>query len=177
MKCRYAVSVALLLLGGPAAAQDYPILGDADVVDVGDFDGSQEWKLRLRLEIGSDEEGPTLFFRVSNARLKADSILVANSSTGEIRLFDSAGRHVRSFGGLGGGPGEFRGLGSVWYQPDRVIATEFSPRGVVIFDAGGEYQRGVRLSEGPQVRWPSPIGVIGETIIAINGSWLSDSGL
>ena len=166
---RYAAGAAMVLLGVPAAGQDFPAPGDAEVVEVGDFAVQLQRNLRLRVEIVSDEEGPALFFRVSSARFKADSILVANSGSGEIRLFDAAGRHLRSFGGLGGGPGEFRTLGSAWSRVDQVIATEFSPRGVVIFDAAGQYQRGVGLSQGPGVLWPTPIGVIGESIIAING--------
>jgi hypothetical protein len=44
------------------------------------------------------------------ARLPDGSIAVADGGSRQIRIYDAEGRHFRSFGGQGGGPGEFETL-------------------------------------------------------------------
>ena len=46
-------------------------------------------------------------------RASGDHLIVADGALQEIRVYDSAGRFVRAFGGSGEGPGEFRFLWSV----------------------------------------------------------------
>ncbi|MEN8143922.1 MAG: 6-bladed beta-propeller, partial [Gemmatimonadota bacterium] len=68
-------------------------LSAAPVLDIGTLDGPDENQL----------------FRVLMARRSTDGrIYVANTGTHEIRVFDSGGEHLRSFGREGDGPGEFR---------------------------------------------------------------------
>lgn len=62
-------------------------------------------------------------------------IAVANSRSGEIRLFDSAGRFLHSFGGTGGGPGEFGRLASIGVSSDgRILAYDSQTGRVSTFD-------------------------------------------
>jgi len=68
-------------------------LSDPPVLTIGVVDGPPEEQL----------------FGVADAALLSDGrIVVANSGTSELRIFDRAGRYVRSLGGEGEGPGEFR---------------------------------------------------------------------
>ncbi len=54
------------------------------------------------------------FFRVWDVlRTAGDHLIVADGASQQIRVYDSAGRFVRAFGGPGEGPGEFRFLRSV----------------------------------------------------------------
>jgi hypothetical protein len=63
-----------------------------------------------RVTIGLvDGEEPYLLDRVAGAVLNRDGLIViANSGTAELRFFDGSGRHIRTVGGQGGGPGEYR---------------------------------------------------------------------
>ena len=61
------------------------------------------------LSIGTQEgEEPYLLHGVEDAtRLDDGRIAVANSASGEIRVFAPDGTHLTSWGGIGEGPGEF----------------------------------------------------------------------
>ena len=62
------------------------------------------------LSIGTREgTGPELFGSIAGAvRLSNGSFIVADGRNRELKLFGSDGRHVKTSGGPGGGPGEFR---------------------------------------------------------------------
>lgn len=66
------------------------------------------------VQIGSVEDRATALYRVTDAvRMANGGIAVANSGSGEIRLFDARGRFLHSLGGSGGGPGEFGRLAAI----------------------------------------------------------------
>ncbi|HEX8320909.1 hypothetical protein [Longimicrobium sp.] len=52
------------------------------------------------------------------ARLPDGGVVLANSGSSELRWYDAAGRHVRSAGRDGGGPGEFLSLAALARGPD-----------------------------------------------------------
>ena len=91
-----------------------------------------------RLQIGSLGDEVTGLYRVTDvARLPDDGIAIANSGTGEIKLFGSSGRFLHSLGGLGGGPGEFGRLESIGVTPDGHIRAYDGQAGrVSTFDPG-----------------------------------------
>ena len=63
-------------------------------------------------------EEPYMFNWVRGAnRLSDGSIAVMNNSSGEIRIFGADGRHPRSMGGKGEGPGEFKIGRFIWVLP------------------------------------------------------------
>ncbi len=86
------------------------------------------------LSIGREEEAP--LFRVRSGLIGADtSIVVSNSGTNEVLLFDGKGRLALALGGSGGGPGEFTRLGPMdWHTAQVVAATDFAASKVVLFD-------------------------------------------
>lgn len=65
-----------------------------------------------------------IFARIAAVRLLADGrIVVADGSSGTIRLYGSDGVFERQMGGSGGGPGEFRYLSAIRIAPpDTIIA-------------------------------------------------------
>jgi len=82
--------------------------------------GSGEWpehgrlSAQLAVQIGSLDDEVTALHRVTDvARMPDGGIAVANSGSGEIKLFESSGRFRYSLGGQGGGPGEFSRLQSI----------------------------------------------------------------
>ncbi len=130
------------------------------------------WRIepKASLDIGSADGGePYLFNYVETAlRLGDGTIVVANAGSGELRFFDSAGRHVRSVGRNGSGPGEF-GQSSVhiWRAPNGdIVADDAGNRRVNIFDSAQTFRATVTLDLPPTGLRPSLQGVLAD------GSWL-----
>ena len=100
------------------------------------------------LAIGQVEgEPPYQLFRVAGAaRLGDGRIAVLNSGTSELRIFDADGRHLRSTGRKGDGPGEFRAAGPLVHLPgDSIGVWDESRQRLTVFSAQGEYVRSARL--------------------------------
>lgn len=94
------------------------------VFEVGALDGDPEYVLHDVL---------------SAVRFSDGGVVVANSGTRELRLFDSLGRHERSVGARGSGPGEFDGLIELTKLPgDSIAAFDSGTRRVTIFDRSGD---------------------------------------
>lgn len=102
------------------------------------------------LEIGVEEgEEPYMLSRVFDAlRLPDGRILVGNSATSEIRVFDREGKFLKSVGRKGNGPGEFGELSSVrfWRLRDgSLLGYDGGNLRVHLFDSTLAYQRTVRI--------------------------------
>ncbi len=79
------------------------------VANSGDgWDAESTWRIEPDLQVG-ELDGPLAFGRISwVAPAPDDGMLVLDAQAHLIHLFDSDGHLVRSFGGEGDGPGEFR---------------------------------------------------------------------
>ncbi len=128
------------------------------------------WRLANEPDLALDnrEDDPMFqFFRVVDALpLPGGELAVANGGTNEIRIFDSQGRYVRTVGGLGEGPGEFRRLSWIASrEPDSLVASDVRLRRITVFDANGRYARTattIGSSQSPEqtaMAPPEPIGV------------------
>lgn len=100
------------------------------------------------LVLGDREDDPAhLFGRVDGvARLSDGSVAVADNTVAEVRIFDETGEHVRSLGGRGDGPGEFKNASSVWARPgDTLWVGDYRPWRYNVFAADGHWSRAVEL--------------------------------
>ncbi len=106
-------------------------LADEPLLDIGVLDGDPEYQL----------------FRVGSAvRLDDGRIVVANSGTHELRVYDPNGAHLLSVGRQGGGPGEFGELMWVRALPgDTLLTYDWRNRRLSFFDAGGNFVRSFQL--------------------------------
>lgn len=166
MNHRSLAVAAAALLAGTAACGDGPIpdsltrvpaLRDSAGVRIAENPRPPEGS-RLGWEVGpeptvrvgsADGEDPYLFHRVWDmATLEDGRIAVADAGSDELRVFDSTGVHLATWGGRGEGPGEFQSLWAVARWPgDSVAAWEFhSDRGVSIFDSEGNLGRILRYA-------------------------------
>ena len=67
-----------------------------------------------RFELGSGEDGGPVYHRVGQVHTLADgSALVADRADALLFLYDPRGQFVRTLGGMGYGPGEFRMISGV----------------------------------------------------------------
>ncbi len=124
--------------------------------------GGNAWTLAAEpfLSIGA-VEGPEEYqlFRVRAAlRLPNGGLFITNGGTNEIRLFDEGGRHVRSVGREGGGPGEFKGVGAAWrYGLDSVLVADQGR--FAVFHLDGSFGRTSQLPTPPDGPATAPQGV------------------
>ncbi|MDE2678697.1 MAG: hypothetical protein OXI76_12430 [Gemmatimonadota bacterium] len=102
-----------------------------------------------------DGREPYVLHKADDALMLPDRrVVIANTGTNEIRLYDAGGTHQTTWGGTGQGPGEFQELAGVARWPgDSILAWEAmrSSRATgslwrgAVFDAGGEPGRSFRI--------------------------------
>lgn len=132
-------------------------------------DRAPRWSLVPEATVGAPE-GAAAFGRVSSVDLDREGRLhVLDRLSGTVTVWDTAGRRLRSFGGLGDGPGEFRSPTSVHVLDDgRVAVGEAYPARLHWFDADGSFRRRVRVRPGKG----------GPPILAVMADWqVTRSGL
>jgi hypothetical protein len=105
---------------------------------------------RPTVKIGSTAEGApeTLFAGIVGAAvLPGGEIAVADGGNHVIRIFDGTGKHLRSFGRFGEGPGEFEGLWWVGLCPNgELLAVDPTlGRADLISSSDGKFIRSVAL--------------------------------
>lgn len=104
------------------------------------------------------DEPYLLLWATGASRLSDGRIVVANSGSSEIRLFDASGIHLATWGGRGEGPGEISAdlLTVEQWAGDSIVAL-FSGQGheVSVYDSEGRFGRSFRLlrEERFRVTW------------------------
>jgi hypothetical protein len=78
-------------------------------------------------------------------RLPDGRVVVAEYRTSEVRFYGPDGRHVRSVGRAGDGPGEFSSLFGIFTRGDTLFAHDFRQSRITVFDFQGEYLGDVTL--------------------------------
>lgn len=74
-------------------------------------------------------------------------VWVLDRQAKELRVFDAAGRHVRTIGREGAGPGEFRNpIGLTWDAGGRAWVVDTSNQRYEVFDTAGRHVRSYRRS-------------------------------
>jgi len=116
-------SAGVEIVENPAEPPAVWSLGETPVMDVGVVDGEEVYQL-------SDVTGA-----VWSAR---DELVVANSGTNELRFYDASGRHVRSIGREGEGPGEFLALASLERRGDSLVAHDGRGWRFTIYSSAGD---------------------------------------
>jgi hypothetical protein len=129
-----------------------------------------EWHVgdSATVEIGGAEaDTADQLFRVRGAvRLDHGTIVVANAGTRQLKFSDAGGRHLRSVGRQGGGPGEFQALSWLGrYGPDSLAVWDSGNRRVSVFDRQGTFVRSTPLNVRGAV-----IGAFGDGSLLIEES-------
>lgn len=82
-------------------------------------------------------------------------IVLANTGTSEIRVFDASGMHQTTWGRAGEGPGEFTALAGVASWPgDSIVAWDTRARSIAVFDSDGTLGRSFVLEAGGRPNQP-----------------------
>jgi hypothetical protein len=96
------------------------------------------------VDLAEAADGPSHeFFNATDATRLADgSFVVADDGDEEIRIFSSAGVHLRTLGRAGAGPGEFERLDQVFALPgDSIVAYDFWQGRLTVFTPDGAVAR------------------------------------
>jgi hypothetical protein len=151
LRWRAAACCAIISLGGGACAGADDLSGEvvrtdsAGVALVLNDQGDRmlEWTFERVLDLGGASDGPTSFFRVFPTSIGVDSLgnlYVLDAGNYTVSVFDRAGRHLRSFGRQGEGPGELGFPSDLAVTPGGEVAVyDFARRALVLFDADGSF--------------------------------------
>ncbi len=139
-----ALSVALASCGRKAATGSTFMVRDSAGVSIAENrgvapPGGGGWAISAEptLTIGAVEgDDAYIFSRVWGATRLADGrIAVADNGVPDIRVFDPAGRHLRTFGARGDGPGEFNSPVLMGTLPgDTLVVVDRMLRRLYLFD-------------------------------------------
>ncbi len=102
--------------------------------------GESPWQVAVRARIGSIQaEGPEAFSLVMGLAEDAlGRVWVVDRQAKEVRVFHADGRHVRTVGRAGGGPGEFGDPASISTGPDgNLWVVDWRYNRISVFDTAG----------------------------------------
>lgn len=121
-----------------------------------------EWRLSAKpvLEIGSGAGPNHEFTRIAGVtRLSDGRVVVAEESTLQLMFYDSTGRRLKSVGGKGEGPGEFRDFVTISRLAGDSIAVEMR-RGATIVAPTGAVVRKVEYGPFPPGALQTPVAYV-----------------
>src|SRR5690606_37975685 len=166
--------------GASGSSADTFALRDSAGVRIADNRGAAwaagaGWRLAdmPALEIGLADGAPEyLLNRVQATVRRADgTIVLANGGTQEIRFYDAEGRHLRSVGGPGGGPGEFQRL--VWMDAtrgDSILAYDLFAQRLSTFSPDGDFVRAVNLDGFESLPQLQSVFEDGSLVVKVTGT-------
>jgi hypothetical protein len=135
---------ALLVVTGcdtPAADVTRTDSAGVAVVVSGGPDRVLEWAFEERLRLGGAEDGPASFYSLSRGSIATDTagrIYVLDGSAHRVVVFDAGGRHLRTLGREGGGPGELEMPSGLDVHDGVVGVWDYGKMGIVRFGPDGQ---------------------------------------
>ena len=99
-------------------------------------------EMRIGAAVGTDDDAPEVFGNVLTLAVDQDgNTYVGDDQWNEVRVFDREGRFVRTIGAPGEGPGEFRRLAGITWDPARRVlwAVDIRALHFSAFDASGRF--------------------------------------
>lgn len=117
----------------------------------GFWTNGSRWHLRQELVLGSIEGGDaTEFTAISGLQVDADGrIYVLDRQSNELRMFDATGRHLRTVGRAGSGPGEYDAAnGIAWIDDDTLLVVDQRGGRYTVLSRDGEHVRSVQRRLG-----------------------------
>jgi hypothetical protein len=126
---------------------------------VGLWGPDEAWAFTEALTIGADVGDPDYEFgRVTSIEVDPEGLMyVFDGMASEIRVYDPAGRFLRSFGGRGEGPGEFSAgaAGAFLTREGTILVPDLGNQRISVLSPEGEFLGSsmVSYASGFPVRW------------------------
>jgi hypothetical protein len=134
------------------------------------WDAGDPWRLVPEMALG-EVEGEEWEVFAAVIGLEADDqgrIYLLDRQANELRIFSPEGRHLRSVGRGGGGPGEYvNANGLEWLSPDTLLVIDQPGNRYSILTREGEYARSVPRRLGFYA-WAFRGGLVGERIYELS---------
>lgn len=131
----------------------------------GSWEGGTPWRAVEAFRVGSmDGGGPEMLAGPIDIEVDAlGRVYVLEAAAMEVRVFDAAGRHVRTFGRKGGGPGEFnQPAGMTWGPGGELWVVDPANARYSVFDTAGTFLRShLRSNNSIQMPWPGIVDSAG----------------
>lgn len=132
--------------GRPESAESSIPAGVSVTRNTGDgvWRPGEEWRIREDLRLGRAESpAAEVFGDIADIESDADgNIYVLDDLSREVRVFDHDGRHVRTFGGRGRGPGEFQDPWILkWTPRGELLVIDVGANRYAIFSTAGRELR------------------------------------
>ena len=172
---RGRLQLACFLAGAAPFLFTTAVLNAQEIIDLPGEDRWLEPRFEEVYRIGSlSGEGWQQFGRVQKVAFDgAGQLYVFDRQVLHIHVVDGSGRLLRTLGGQGDGPGEFRRAPSFTVMPDgRVVVGDTGYLAYQIFDASGEYERrvGMGLEDAGGGLWEFMPDPAGDAIFSAVGS-------
>lgn len=114
------------------------------------LDAVPRWKVDTNSRVILESPDSIGFVRVSAAHWVPNGrVLVADARQRRLQLYDSTGRHLRTIGRDGDGPGEFRGIMTVSVVGDTIGVWDLSPRRFSLFTVDSGFLRLIPTPKKP----------------------------
>lgn len=154
---RDSAGVSVVDNAGPAwsGAARWTVV-DSPLVDIGGKTGDSAFEL-------DQVRGPV--------RLADGRIAIANGATNDVRLYDPTGKHLRTSGRSGSGPGEYSMIAGIWNGiGDSLFVDDILVRRITVLDHDGNLGRSFSLGGSPgtliptngQVNLAVPLGLLAD---------------
>ncbi len=132
------------------------------------------WRLSAEptLEIGMLDGPPEYQFGTISGvtRLRDGTVVVAERLAGHLRFFDAEGRHLRTAGRKGSGPGEFRTVTLLRSAgSDSLVTFDVGNRRISVFAPDGTFTRSIPIQGDSQVTFPIPLARFADGSFLVNG--------
>ena len=155
------VAIAAIVLAHPVLAPAVPAQASRDHAEIPVIENrapawtaATQWRFSEtpRLQIGSVSGDSTLLLNRTRHATRLSDGRIAIAQLFEIRVYSAAGKHLRTIGRPGQGPGEFaQGISGLVALPGDSLAVLQQQR-VIIFDPAGKYIRSVPTGRPGLVR-------------------------
>jgi len=135
------------------------------------------WQLMEDLVLGRTEgDGADVFASISAIEVDpSGNIYVLDRQANELRIFDASGRHVRSVGRSGEGPGEYSAAnGLAWLTDDTLVVVDQRGNRYSLLSLDGEYVRSVPRRLG-FYGWVFSGGIDGDHIFEVSTAGSEDA--
>lgn len=161
---------ALYVVAGVAAFSDTAVAQEPKVPRL---------TLAPELRIGGGNVGPAYeFTEITQVAARGGTVYVLQKGEQEIRMFDSSGRHLRTIGRRGGGPGEFEALQSFGLLRDTLWSIDANLRRVSLFTVMGKLLATIpfesatpKLSAGGKFFFSYPMALLRDgTVLGFGGT-------
>lgn len=121
---QFVDSAGVAIVTNPPGDAVYATIAAEPVLSIGAIDGPAEVLFGSIASVAVDDAG---------------NLIVADAQMSEIRVFDASGAYLRTIGGPGEGPGEFRGLAGAWPTAEgAVVAVDRRLDRITRFGSDGE---------------------------------------